>query len=267
MARIALSILAAMLCLLACGTLRAQPEEPPEFREAFDAYFRGDYTSSLPVLRELSERGHPPSQYLLALIYLTGSTVPRNETAAAFWLHRAVIRDYPLAQYQLAVMLDEGLGMGEDGAVARTLLEHAALREDASAQHRLKIMNAPLGTDREELQAAERLHQQKDEGGAFLHRLRVARRGNVEAEHAVGLAYLFGDGAVRNPDKALEWLRKAGTAGNVRSQALLGTLLEHGEGVKHDLREALEWQRKAAQQGDESAAEAARVLSRKLENR
>jgi TPR repeat protein len=48
---------------------------------------------------------------------------------------------------------------------------------------------------------------------------------------------------------------------------LLGTLLEHGEGVKHDLREALEWQRKAAQQGDESAAEAARALSRKLENR
>jgi uncharacterized protein len=264
-ARIAVWILSAALCLLTCRSLCAQPPAPGEFEEAFDAFLREDYAAALPALRELSERGDPPSQYLLALIYLSGSSVARNEMAAAFWLHRAVIRDYPPAQYQLAVMLDEGLGIGEDSAVARTLLEHAALREDASAQHRLKIMNTPPGTDQEELRAATRLHELNDESGAFLHRLRLARRGNLEAQRAVGLAYLFGEGAVRNPDKALEWLRKAGAAGDVRSQALLGTLLQHGKDVKHDPREALEWLRKAAQQGDQDAAETAQALARELE--
>jgi TPR repeat protein len=264
-ARVAVWILSLALCLLAWRPLCAQPSASAEFEEAVDAFMRGDYAGALPTLRELSERGDPPSQYLLAVIYLNGSSVARNEMAAAFWLHRAVLRDYAPAQYQLAVMLDEGLGIGEDRAVARILLEHAALREDASAQHRLKIENTPLGSDEEELQAAERLHALNDESGAFLHRLRLARRGNLEAQHAVGLAYLFGDGTVRNADKALEWLRKAGAAGNMRSQALLGTLLQHGEDVKHDPREALDWLRKAAQQGDQNAAQAAKALAHELE--
>jgi uncharacterized protein len=261
-ARISLSL--AVLCLLLCGTLQAQPVEPPEFRAAAEAISRGDYDTALPLLREQATEGYPPSGYLLALLYLVGDGVERNETAAAFWLHKAVLTDYPLAQYQLAVMLDEGLGIDPDEAVATTLLERAALNGNALAENRLRIMRTPVGSDKEELEAADGLAAANAKSGAFLHRLRIARRGNTGAQYAVGLAYLSGGGTARNPDKAVEWIRKAAVAGDVRAQSLLGTLLAHGDGAKHDLREAIEWYRKAAAQGDAEAEAAARALASKV---
>ena len=267
MARIALSLATAGLCLLICPILRAEPDapdEPPEFRMAAEASLRGDYRTALPLLREQAAAGYPLSEYLLALLYLNGNGVERNETAAAFWLHKAVLKDYPRAQYQLAVMLDEALGIDADEAVARTLLERAELNGNAAAANRLRIMRTPVGSDKEELEAAEGLAAANAKSGAFLHRLRAARQGNLEAQYAVGLAYLSGAGTVRNPDKAVEWIRKVAVAGDVRAQSLLGTLLAHGEGVKHDRREALEWYRRAARQGDADAEAAARALSDKV---
>jgi uncharacterized protein len=255
---------AAALYLLIGPRLHAEPAEPPEFHAAADATLRGDYDTALPLLRDQAAEGYPPSQYLLGLLYLTGDGVERNETAAAFWLHKAVLQDYPLAQYQLGVMLDEGLGLDPDEAVARNLLERAELNGNASAENRLRIMRTPVGSDKEELEAANALAAANAQNGAFLHRLRVARRGNTEAQYTVGLAYLSGEGTVRNPDKAVEWIRKVAIAGDMRAQSLLGTLLAHGEGVKHDLREAIEWYRKAAAQGDAQAEAAARALSNKL---
>jgi TPR repeat protein len=256
---------AAALCLLASPALRAQPSEPPEFRATVEAYLRADYGTALPLLRIQAADGYAPSQYLLALLYLSGDGVPRNEPAAAFWLHKAVLKDHPLSQYELAVMLDEGLGIGTDHAVAKVLLDHAALRGVAVAERRVRIMSAPIGTDKEELEAADRLAALGDKSGAFLHRLRAARLGNAQAQYAVGLAYLFGEGTVRHPDKAVEWLRKVAAAGDVQAQSLLGMLLQTGQGVTHDLHEALEWYRAAAKQGDAAAAESAQVLSRTID--
>jgi len=255
---------AVTLCVLADSALPAQAPEPLEFRATVEAYSRSDYGTALPLLRAQAAEGYAPSQFLLAQLYLTGSGVPRNEAAAAFWLHKAVLQDHSASQYQLAVMLDEGLGIGADSAVAGILLNHTALRGDREAQKRLLIMYAAPISDEEELKTAERLAAHDDKTGAFLHRLRAARRGNTQAEYAVGLAYLQGQGAVRNPDKAVEWLRKAAAAGDVHAQSQVAALLETGDGVIHDLNEALEWYRAAAKQGDAEAAESARVLSAKI---
>jgi len=263
-ARCAISLAAVTLCLLAGSALLAQASEPLEFRATFEAYSRSDYVTALPPLRAQAAEGYAPSQFLLAQLYLTGSGVPRNEAAAAFWLHKALLQDHSASQYQLAVMLDEGLGIGADSAVAGILLNHAALRGDRDAQKRLLIMYAAPISDEEELKTAARLAAHDDNGGAFLHRLRAARHGNTQAEYAVGLAYLQGQGAVRSPDKAVEWLRKAAAAGDVRAQSQVATLLETGDGVTHDLDEALEWYRAAAKQGHAGAAESARVLGAKI---
>lgn len=263
MARATIPIVFLALSLQTFPALRAQPAEPPGFKVAAAAFLRGDSEVALPLLREQAGQGYAPAEYLLALLHLTGNGVPRNEPAAAFWLHRAVLKDYLLAQYELAVMLDEGIGIDADAGVANVLLQHAATSGNASAEKRVRIMGAPPGPDQEELLAAQQMEQINDQAGAFLYRLRVARRGNAQAQYAVGRAYLLGAGAVHHPGKAVEWMRLSAAAGDVRSQLLLGTLLEHGEGVQHDPVEALKWYRAAAQQGDANAAEAARALDKR----
>ena len=255
----------AALALLSSSVALAQETDGEELRDAVQAYVKGDYEQALPTLRDRSELGDPQAQYLLALLYLNGDGVKRNESAAAFWLHKAVLQDHAPALYQLGVMLDEGLGINADQSVGRRLLERAAARDDAPAARRLRIMQSPAESDQAELKKAEDLLGLDDQSSAFLYLLRVARRGSADAQYLTGVAYLAGEGTSRNPDKALEWLRRAGDAGHRAAQARLGELLERGEEVRHDLRQALDWYRKAADQGDQDAAEAARALSKRLQ--
>ncbi len=263
MSRRTASVVVIALTLLGARSVYADSHV---FSEAVDAYLSGDYATALPLLRELSEHGDPPAQYLLAELYLTGSGVRRNATAAAFWLHKASLADYPAAQYRLGVMLDEGIGLEPDPAVAASLLAHAAKRGDAPARRRAEIMHAPASSDQNELERAGDLAAANDLQAAFLYRLRVARRAQHAAQYQVGVAYLVGEGTVRDPDLALTWLRNAAAGGEVRAQALLGSLLEDGPGIAHDSAEARAWRGKAAQQADgDAAAAAARAVLQRMQ--
>jgi len=80
-----------------------------------------------------------------------------------------------------------------------------------------------------------------------------ARAGKPDAELAVGLKYLTGDGIAKNESEAANWIARAAQAGNATAQGWLGSLYAHGKGVAADPSLAFSWFEKAAQQGNAKA--------------
>ena len=70
-----------------------------------------------------------------------------------------------------------------------------------------------------------------------------------QAQLALGLKYLHGQGVAQNDMEALLWLRKAGEQGQAEAQYQLGNLHREGKGTPRDLLQASKWYRKAAERG------------------
>ena len=59
---------------------------------------------------------------------------------------------------------------------------------------------------------------------------RAAQQGNASAQAALGLMYLSGQGADRDPTKAADWFASAAEQGNARAQYNLALLTLEGNG-------------------------------------
>src|SRR5205085_6322450 len=74
----------------------------------------------------------------------------------------------------------------------------------------------------------------------------AAFQGIAEAQLALGLKFLYGEGMTTNDSEALLWLRKAAEQGQAEAQFHLGNLYRDGRGTTRDLLQASKWYRKAA---------------------
>jgi WD40 repeat protein len=78
---------------------------------------------------------------------------------------------------------------------------------------------------------------------------RMAMAGDVEMQYILSTKYQDGRGVPINPEKALEWHRKAAEQGHAVAQTLLGLRYFQGDGVPQDKQEAAKWILKSAEQG------------------
>src|SRR3954453_13572259 len=78
---------------------------------------------------------------------------------------------------------------------------------------------------------------------------RLAHKGNVQAQTALGLAYGFGVVVERNDIEALRWFEKAAREDEF-AQYSLGVMYHEGRGTRLDDVEARKWFSKAAHQGN-----------------
>ncbi len=85
----------------------------------------------------------------------------------------------------------------------------------------------------------------------------LAKAGNADAEHLLGLMYYMGRGVPQDYKQALEWHRKAALQGKADAQYVVGAMYYTGNAVIQDHKQAIVWFRKAAEQGH---AEAQQVL-------
>lgn len=85
----------------------------------------------------------------------------------------------------------------------------------------------------------------------------LARAGNTEAEHLLGLMYYMGRGVPQDYKQALNWHRKAAVKGKADAQYVVGAMYYTGNAVIQDHKQAVIWFRKAAEQGH---AEAQQIL-------
>lgn len=85
----------------------------------------------------------------------------------------------------------------------------------------------------------------------------LAKAGNTDAEHLLGLMYYMGRGVQQDYKQALNWHRRAAAKGKADAQYVVGAMYYTGNAVIQDHKQAVVWFRRAAEQGH---AEAQQVL-------
>ena len=83
--------------------------------------------------------------------------------------------------------------------------------------------------------------------------LEASEKGEDSAMYALGIAYFFGQGVVKNDEESSKWVLKAASLGNIGAQADIGHRYAVGLGVIKDDLKAIEWYRKAIKQGSGEA--------------
>ena len=78
--------------------------------------------------------------------------------------------------------------------------------------------------------------------------LQQAQAGDVQAQIQVGNRYAFGQGVPRDPDRAMEWFKKAADKGSAEGQYRLGGMYDVGRISKQAPETAITWYTMAAKQ-------------------
>lgn len=90
----------------------------------------------------------------------------------------------------------------------------------------------------------------------------LARAGNPDAQHLLGLMYYMGRGVTRDYKQAFTWHMKAAEQGKADAQYVVGAMYYTGNAVPQDQRHAVTWFRKAAEQGHGEAQHALGLMYR-----
>ena len=84
--------------------------------------------------------------------------------------------------------------------------------------------------------------------GLFDFQMKLAVKGNAEAQFKVGEMYETGFGVKEDKAEAANWITKAADQGHARAQFNLGFINYDYKGVRQNYAEAMNWYRKAADQ-------------------
>ena len=100
----------------------------------------------------------------------------------------------------------------------------------------------------------------------FVYYFLLQRRGDIEAQAAVGLMYDIGEGAtLQNFEEAVKWYTSAAKAGHPGAQYRLGIMYAEGRGVAiQNYSLAYMWISLAATQGDEEVKQARDNVMKRL---
>jgi hypothetical protein len=90
----------------------------------------------------------------------------------------------------------------------------------------------------------------------------LARSGNADAQHLLGLMYYMGRGVPRDYKQAFSWHYKAALQGKADAQYVIGAMYYTGNAVPQDQKLAVTWFRKAAEQGHPDAQHALGLMYR-----
>lgn len=103
---------------------------------------------------------------------------------------------------------------------------------------------------------------------AYERALEALEREGAEASPAtqwmLSAMFLSGNGAPRDPDKAMQWLRRAAEGGHAEAQYQLGSAYDIGLGLPQDPVRAATWMEIAAARGHEAARAARHDASARL---
>ncbi len=101
-----------------------------------------DETPELEKLRHDAEQGLVEAQFDLGVAYHQGIGVPRNDTEAVKWYHKAADQGDAIAQSTLGVMYAKGEGVPRDDTEAVKWFRKAADQGHAKAQYNLGVRYA-----------------------------------------------------------------------------------------------------------------------------
>jgi TPR repeat protein len=239
------------------------------------AYRKGDYAAALREFGPGVQSG-PVGTFFLALMYLRGEGVDRDEARGLELLRSSADGGYSAAQYLLGQRYLYGLGLPRDKGQARSHLMAASTDDDYRAVVLLKIIaKGSRGEirDRESIVATvkRKAHSKVPAAQytlAFMYLVgdgvpkdgveevrwyRAASEKNARAAFMLSLMHQSGEGVPYNPPEAFRLMRVAAEMGDVRAQYFLGTFYYQGVGTQVNRESAGTWFRKSAESGFDDA--------------
>ena len=110
------------------------------FRDAVDAYKRGDFAEAVNWFRKAADQGHAVAQFSLGVMYNKGHGVEKNERETVAWFRKAAEQGYAPAQCNLGVSYEVGRGVEKNEREAVAWFRKAAEQGDTAAQSDLGAM-------------------------------------------------------------------------------------------------------------------------------
>lgn len=250
--------------------------------ELADAYFNGkgvkrSFQDAIMWLEKAAEGGNAQAQYQLALCYLEGRGVAKAEDTAVKWLEKAAQANIPEAQKQLALCYRDGRGVTQsiekyyewveknaDNEKAETLLDLAksyyngdGVKKDINKARTWAQKAAAKGNaEAEYLITWWNYSANPNSPDALQNVLKVAEKGNPDAQYIIGNAYLNGKGGLqRSEETAIDWLEKAASNGSPDAQYTLGNFYFYGNStiLGKSYKKASDYYTRAAIKGNAAA--------------
>ncbi len=101
------------------------------------------WEESAAVLQTDARQGMARAQRLLAMRYLRGRGVPKDEVIAFYWMQLAAQQNYATAQRSLGELYENGSGIALDITIASHWYGLAALQGDPIAKKHLQRLSQP----------------------------------------------------------------------------------------------------------------------------
>jgi TPR repeat protein len=120
-----------------------------------------DAAKSAAWLAKAAAQGHVEAENKLAQFYEYGAGVPSNPSVAAQWYLKAANTGFAPAQYNLGLMFEEGRGVARNYVTARQWIEKAARQGSMAAMAEMPIVTARANGD---IRRAEQLRTQQSTG-------------------------------------------------------------------------------------------------------
>ena len=171
------------------------------WEDAVAAHGRGDYATTLRLLRPLADQGLAKEQERLGALYYGGHGVPQDYTEAVKWFRPAAEQGDANALYALGLMYHNGQGVPQDYTEAVKWFRLAVLWGRANAQYNLGFMYANgQGVPQDYTEAVK------------WFRL-AAERGDANAQYVLGLMYESGHGVSQDYILTHMWFDLSATQG------------------------------------------------------
>ena len=165
--------------------------------DGHNAFDNKQYERAYKIWLPLAEQGDPEAQYNIALLYMKGNGVEKDERTALSWFTRAGEQGMADAQYNAGFMFYTGKGVYPDNRSAIEWWQLAANQGHPNAQNNLAIMYAFAYATK------------KDPEKAIALWTAAAKQGHPDAIHSLISAY---SGAIpgfeKDMQKAEYWLQK-----------------------------------------------------------
>lgn len=200
-----------------------------------------DEAKAVYWFEQSAEQGYIEGQFSSARLYYEGRGVNQSYSRAIYWYEKAAQQGHMEAQFRLANIYLEGIGIEQSNSKAFEWMVSAANKEHGKAQSNLGWFYL------------EGKIVNKDLIKAFEWFDKAAKKNIADAQFYLGLMYFEGIGREVDQDKAAEWLMKAAKRNNVEAQYLIGICYTKGIGVEKNSSLAQNWVSKASAQGHAKA--------------
>lgn len=209
--------------------------------DAYAAYKNSDFRRAITLFDLAARQGNAEAMNGLGFMFMNGTGVERNYTAAMEWFEKSATLGNSRAMNRIAILYMDGLGRPINREEAVKWLRKAA---DLGSVH----ATSNMGWVHEMGYGVPRNYEE-----AMKWYVKAVEMGHADACLNVGLMYELGLGVLKDPQKAIDWYVKGAEGGSSECYNQIGRLFRDGTLIKQDYAKAMTYFLEAAKSNNTRA--------------